>query len=209
MSVVLAFFVGLVAWRLHGVRTPPVAAVALGCTAALAVGAGLGLMLYPLTDVPVLGFAVATGLLVGRAVPPKPLPMLIFLVALAALDSIQILFAGGGTSAVSGSSGGEPAWFYYGMFVVGLPWGRAEIGMFDLLLVAALARHGRARGLPVAAAALPGAVGLLIADAVVVATRPGNLPLLPFLLAGWLAVEAGLRLTSRRSRPSEARSLPD
>jgi hypothetical protein len=204
MSMVLAFIVGLLAWWLHGLRTRPVAAVALGCALALAAGAGLGLALYPLTDVPVLGFALAAGLLVGRVVPPGPLPVFVLLVTLAALDSMQVVFAGGGTA--GGSSGSEPAWFYYGMFVAGLPWGRIEIGIFDLLIVAALAEHGRARALPVAAAVLPGVVGLLIADAVVFAAHPGNLPLVPFLLAGWLAVEAGLRLASRRSRPMEART---
>jgi len=207
MSVVLAIVVALAAWWLHGLRTRPLVAAALVFAAALATGAGFGLALYPLTDVPVLGFALATGLLVGRALPPKARAMFVLLAALAALDSIQIVAAGPGGSSSGTSSGGDPAWYYYSMFLATMPWGRAGIGIFDLLLIAAIAEHGRARALPVVAAIVPGAIGLVVADLVFAVARLDNLPLVPFVLLGWLTVELALRLLGRRaSLPAKSAS---
>jgi len=199
MSVVLAIVAALAAWSLHGLRTRLLVAAALVFAAMLSAGAAFGVALYPLTDAPVLGFALAAGLLAGRALPPKARAMFVLLAVLAALDSIQIVAAGPGGSSSGTSSGGDPAWYYYSMFLVTMPWGRVGIGIFDLLLIAAIAEHGRTRALPVVAAVVPGAIGLVVADLVFAVGRLDNLPLVPFVLLGWLTVELAVRLPGLRA----------
>ena len=85
MSVLAALAVALIAWSVHGVAQRPLAVVLAGSAVALAAGAVLGLALYPWTNLPVLGFAIAGGILVGRRLPPRPMPMLVLLAVLAAL----------------------------------------------------------------------------------------------------------------------------
>ncbi len=61
MSVLVALAVALIAWSVHGIAQRPLAVVLAGSAVALTAGAALGLALYPWTDLPVLGFAVAGG----------------------------------------------------------------------------------------------------------------------------------------------------
>jgi hypothetical protein len=78
------------------------------------------------------------------------------------------------------------------MFVVNTPWHESAIGMFDLLLVATLAEHARRRGLRLIAALAPGFVGLALADLASALSGGIGLPVVPFLLGGWLITEGWL-----------------
>jgi len=147
VSVLAALAVALIAWSVHGVAQRPLAIVLAGSAVALAAGAVLGLALYPWTNLPVLGFAIAGGILVGRRLPPRPMPMLVLLAVLAALDAIQIVASGPGPG--PGSTGGEtPAWYFYGMLVIDTAWTHTGVGIFDVLVIAAMVEHARRRGLP-------------------------------------------------------------
>ena len=74
MSVLAALAVALIAWSVRGVSQKLLAVVLAGSVVALTAGAVLGLALYPWTDLPVLGFAIAGGILVGRRLPPDRHP---------------------------------------------------------------------------------------------------------------------------------------
>ena len=199
MSVLAALAVALIAWSVHGVAQRPLAVVLAGSAAALATGAALGLGLYPWTDLPVLGFAVAGGVLVGRRLPPRPMPMLVLLAGLAALDAIQIVAPGPGPS--PGATGGAaPAWYFYGMLVIDTASSHTGVGIFDVLLIAAMVEHARRRGLPFAVGAAPGVLAFVAADVAVLVFGPLNLPLVPFLLAGWLVTGLAVRIAGVPSR---------
>jgi len=193
MSVLAALAVALMARSVHGVAQRPLAVVLAGSAAVLAAGAILGLALYPWTDLPVLGFAIAGGILVGRRLPPRPMPMLVLLAVLAALDAVQIVVSGPGPG--PGATGGAaPAWYFYGMLVINTAWSHTGVGIFDVLVIAAIVEHARWRGLPFAVAAAPGILAFVAADVVVLVLGPLNLPLVPFLLAGWLATGLAVRI---------------
>ena len=193
MSILAALAVALIAWSVHGVAQRPLAVVLAGSAAALAAGAVLGLALYPWTDLPVLGFAVAGGVLVGRRLSPRPMPMLVLLAVLAALDAIQIVASGPGPS--PGATGdAAPAWYFYGMLVIDTAWSHTGVGIFDVLVIAAMVEHARRRGLPFAVGAAPGVLAFVAADVAVLVLGPLNLPLVPFLLAGWLATGLAVRI---------------
>ena len=204
MSVLAALAVALIAWSVHGVAQRPLAVVLAGSAAALAAGAALGLALYPWTDLPVLGFAVAGGVLVGRRLAPRPMPMLVLLAVLAALDAIQIVAPGPGPG--PGATGSAaPAWYFYGMLVIDIAWSHNRVGIFDVVLIAAMVEHARRRGLPFAVGAAPGVLAFVAAGVAVLVFGPLNLPLVPFLFAGWLATGIAVRIAvcpaSRRRNP--------
>lgn len=200
MSILAALAVALIAWSVHGVARRPLAFVLAGSAVALAAGAVLGLVLYPWTNLPVLGFAVAGGVLVGRRLAPRPMPMLVLLVVLAAIDAIQIVVSGPGPG--PGATGGAtPAWYFYGMLVIDTAWSQTGVGIFDVLVIAAMVEHARRRGLPLVVGAAPGVLAFIAADVAVLVFGPLNLPLVPFLLAGWLATGLALRITGVPGQP--------
>lgn len=192
MSVLAALAVALIAWSVHGVAQRPLAVVLAGSAVALAAGAVLSLALYPWTDLPVLGFAIAGGILVGRRLPARPMPMLVLLAVLAALDVIQIVASGPGPGL--GATGVAPAWYFYVMLVIDTPWSHTGVGIVDVLVIAAMVEHARRRGLPFAAGAAPGPLAFVAADVAFVVFGPLNLPLIPFLLASWLATGLAVRI---------------
>ncbi len=195
MSVLAALAVALIVWSMRGVAQTPLAVVLVGSGVALAVGAVLGLALYPWTDLPVLGFAVAGGVLVGRRLPPRPVPMLVLLAILSVIDVIQMVALGSGAGPEA-TGGSAPASYFYGMLVIDTPWTHSGVGIIDVLVIAAMAEHARRRGLPFAAGAAPGMLGFIAADVAFAAFGPLDLPLIPFLLAGWLAVELAVRIAA-------------
>ena len=85
----------------------------------------------------------------------------------------------------------------YTNFILVLPQGRVEINLVDLLLVTALAEHWRRRGSSYLLALLPGVLGFLLADGVVLATGLKQLPGFPFFTAGYLVSEGMYRSVSR------------
>ena len=193
MSVLVALAVALIAWSVHGVAQRPLAVVLAGSAVALAAGAALGLALYPWTDLPVLGFAVAGGVLVGRRLPPRPMPILVLLAVLAALDAIQIIALGSGAGPEA-TGGAAPAWYFYGMLVIDTPWTHSGVGIIDVLVIASIVEHARRRGLRFAVGAAPGVLAFVAADVAVLVLGPLNLPLVPFLLACWLATGLAVRI---------------
>jgi hypothetical protein len=199
VSILAAFAVALLARSLVKVASRPLTIVLGASAALLGAGAFLALALYPWTDLPVLGFALAGGVLVGRRLPPRSMPMLELLGVLATLDAIQTLVAGSG-SGPPVTSGTTPASYYYGMLVLKTPWFRAAVGVIDMLLIAAIVVHSQRRGLPFVAAAAPGVLAFIAADLLVLVVGPINLPLVPFLLLGWLATDVALRMASRSGR---------
>lgn len=191
LYLVLAIAFGAAPWALRRASWRPVLVVTLVATAALVGGGALGLRVYPWSDLPVAVVAVGGGLLLGRAVPAQRSALALLLVVLAALDAGQLLFAPGpGTGA--GGTMSEPGWWWWTMFVVNTPWHESAIGMFDLLLVATLAEHARRRGLRLIAALAPGFVGLALADLASALSGGIGLPVVPFLLGGWLITEGWL-----------------
>jgi hypothetical protein len=195
VSVLAALAVALIAWSVRGVSQKLLAVVLAGSGVALAVGAVLGLALYPWTDLPVLGFAVAGGVLVGRRLSPRPMPMLVLLAVLAVLDVIQIVALGSGPSPAR-AGGAAPASYSYGMLVLDTPWTHSGVGIFDVLVIAAMVEHARRRGLPFAVGAAPGVLAFVAADVAFAALAPRDLPLIPFLLAGWLAIDLVVRIAA-------------
>jgi hypothetical protein len=200
---VLAVTFGAAPWALRRVKWRPMVAVAVVATAALIGGGALGLRAYPWSDLPVAVVAVSGGLLLGRAVPARRTALVALFVILAALDSSQLLFASG-PGAGTGGTMGDPAWWWWTMFVVDGPWQRSAIGMFDLLLIGTLAEHARRRSLGLITALAPGLIGVALADLASALSRGMSLPLIPFLLGGWLITEGWLA-TARRLAPATMR----
>jgi hypothetical protein len=200
LSILAALAVALIAWSARGVAQRPLAVVLAGSVVALTAGAVLGLALYPWTDLPVLGFAIAGGILVGRRLPPRPMPMLGLLAVLAALDVVQIVASGPGPG--PGATGeAAPAWYFYAMLVIDTPWSHTGVGIVDVLVIAAMVEHARRRGLPFAAGAAPGIVAFVAADVAVFIIGSVNLPLVPFLLAGWLTTGLAVRIAGVPDQP--------
>jgi hypothetical protein len=199
VSILTALAVALLARLLDRVGQWPLAVVLGASAVLLGAGAFLGLALYPWTDLPVVGFALAGGVLVGRRLPPRSMPMFALLAVLAVLDTIQIVVLGSG----SGDTGGAtPAWYFYGMLVIDTPWFGTAVGIGDVLLIASIVEHSRRRGLSFAVGAAPGVLAFIAADVLVQVIGPLNLPLVPFLLFGWLASTLAVWIANR-SGPSE------
>ena len=175
--------------------------------ALVVVGIVFSLAFYPWTNLVVLLVAVTGGLLLGRIIPPRFRPWLMVLLVLSVLDILQIALTAGssppGTSGGQAPSGSDP--LLLGNFLLVLPWGRFNLGIFDLLLVTALAEYWRRRGGSYLLAVVPGLLGLfLLPPIVLLVTAVGNLPLIPFLTAGWLGSEGLHRLLGRQAAPRAA-----
>jgi hypothetical protein len=87
-----------------------------------------------------------------------------------------------------------------------LPWGRFNLGIFDLLLLIALAEHWCRRGGSYLLALVSGVLGLFLLPTIfILVTGGGNVPLIPFLTAGWVVSEGLFRSLRRQTAPREAR----
>jgi hypothetical protein len=199
VSVLAALAVALIVWPARAVAQKLLAVVLVGSGVALAVGAALALALYPWTDLFVLGFAVAGGVLIGRRLPPRPMPMLVLLAGLAVIDAIQLVALGSGVGPEA-TGGAAPASYFYAMLVLDTPWTHSGVGIIDVLVIAAVVEHARRRGLPFAVGAAPGVLAFISADVAFAALALRDLPLIPFLLAGWLAMELVIRIAAVSSR---------
>jgi hypothetical protein len=161
------------------------------------------LLIYPWSDLVVAALALLGGILLGRLIPPRFTPMLILLLVLSALDVAQIVLTAGTPPPQAAAQPAQPAqtgasgWLALLNFIIRLPAGRYLVGIFDLLLITALAEHWRRRGASYPLALLPGALGFLLAYAFVWLTGHGGLPLIPFFTAGWLCAEAAHHLATR------------
>src|SRR5438105_8539181 len=160
----------------------------------MVVGAIVGVSLYPLSDVVVLAFALAGGILLGRALPPRFRPFFLFLIALSVLDFVQVALTSGPAPGPSIPSSGLNPHLIWVNFRIGLPGGHFNIGFVDLLLITAMSEYFRRRDQRFVIGLLPGLIGVALAE--IVASRVGYSPnpivsafgqaLIPFLTVGWL-----------------------
>ena len=174
--------------------------------AVMVFGAIVGVALYPLSDVVVLAFALAGGILLGRALPPRFRPFFLFLIALSVLDFVQVALTSGPAPGPSIPSSGLNPHLIWVNFRIGLPGGHFNIGFVDLLLITAMSEYFRRRGQPFVIGIVPGVVGVALAEIVtdLVGTNQRSVvatlaqALIPYLTAGWLVANlAGLaRVTS-------------
>jgi hypothetical protein len=150
---------------------------------------------FPWTDIVVLVVALTGGVLIGRAIPKRSVPMLLLLLVFSALDIAQIILTSGGSSSNSTSVSTSPS--LYGNFLIPPPVGRFNLGILDILFITAIAEHWQRRRNSIIIAEIPGLACFAIADLFVAITSIWNLPLIPFLTIGWLISEALARLFSR------------
>ena len=142
------------------------------------------------------GVSVTVGSLLGRRLPPRSRPMLFVLIVLAAVDLAWIASGGGGAA---------EGWVKdVANFSIELGGRSSTIGTLDLVIAAAVAAHWLIRGAAPWLAVAPGPVGMIFSNVFVALTGATNLPLIPFLLLGWLITE-GLE---RRLRTAERSTGP-
>jgi hypothetical protein len=202
LSLLLALVCSAIPWL---VRRPLRGwSLAIGLVVGITVGLIAVVRPLPLslwTGLVVLVVAWGGGLLLGRWLPPHFRPFLLAFLCLSVLDVLL-------TAGLSASSAARPptsatsAPLRFGDFLLVLPWGRFETNVVDVLLITALAEHWRRRGASYLIALLPSTLGFLLADGVVLVTRLGILPGIPFFTAGYVLTEGLYRSVSRHSGPS-------
>jgi hypothetical protein len=163
-------------------------------------GVIFGFVPFPWTDIVVLLVAVSGGILLGRAIPKRFLPMFILLMVFSALDIAQTLLTSGGSPSTGTSASVSVSPFLYANFLIPPPVGRFNLGIFDVLLIAAIAEHWRRRKDSIVLAEIPGLACFAIAYLFVDLTSVGALPLIPFLTVGWLISEALMRWIPKQAR---------
>jgi len=204
LSLVLALLCTTISWGTKQFKSWPIA-IGLGIGIVLSIlGAIFSAAWYPWTNIIVLLVAVTAGLLLGRAMPAKLWPFLLLLLILSILDVVQVVLTTH-ASAPSSRSISAPAAQLYGNFLLRLPWGRYNIGIFDLLLMTAMAEYWRKRGSKFLVALAPGLIGFILVFGVIQFIYAGVLPLIPFLTGGWLC-SAGIY--HYRNRPKKALMQP-
>jgi len=203
-SLVLAALCDGIPWGTKRIKGWPIAIV-FGAGLVLGIlGIVFSVAWYPWTDLLVLLVAVSAGLLLSRAMPTKLWPFLLLLLVLSILDVVQIVLTSGPPAPSSQSAGtSTPAAQLYGNFLLHLPWGRYNIGIFDLLLLTAMAEYWRRRGSTFLVALAPGMIGFILALGFGQFIYAGALPLIPFLTGGWLCSAV---LYSSRHRPNTSQA---
>ena len=200
LSIALAVICTAIPWLARGLGGWPLAIALVAGIALNLLGIVLALPLYPWIDLVVLVVAWSGGLLLGRGVSPRFRPFLLLFLCLSAVD--VLLTAGLTLSPPKTAAGTIP--LRIGDFLLVLPWGRFDIGVVDLLLLTTLAEHWRRRGSGYLIALLPGVLGFLLADGVILVTKLGILPGIPFFTVGYLCTEGLYRAVSRHRAPPPA-----
>lgn len=196
-SILLALACSTVTWLLHRLRRLPLAlGLAVGIVM-MASGAFLSVA-YPWSNILVLLVALTAGMLLGRGIAARPIPLLLLLSILSALDIVQVVLRSGAPAPGQGAAD-SPAWLLYLNFTLWLASGRFNLGIIDLLLVAAMTEHWLRRGGSIPLSFSPGLFGFVLADIFVLATTLVNLPLIPFLTVGWLCSEGWHHFISQRA----------
>jgi hypothetical protein len=200
-SLLLTLISTAIPWLARHLRGWPlivvfVVGLVLGVVAGL-LDALRGVPLAPVIDLLVLVVAWSGGLLLGRGMAARFSPFLLLFLCLSVLD---VLLAVGGYPQTPHATGSSSV-LVSANFVLVLPSGRFEINVADLLLLTAVAEHWRRRGAGYLIAAVPGVLGFLLADGVVLATGLGQLPGFPFFTVGYLVSEAVYRSTKHSASP--------
>ena len=199
IGIALALASAASAWLLRPVSSRVLLPVTVLAASVLAAGAALSLPLYPWTNLPVLVFAVAGGVVLGRRLPARARPALVGL----ALLSLADLILNGLPAPLPPESMPRPAPvppLLYGNVVIRWPDGdRFMLGVLDLLICAAPAVHWHRRGASPAVAFLPGPAAMVLAATFVLVSQRGSLALVPFLMLGWFLSEAIARIAAHRA----------
>jgi hypothetical protein len=199
LSVVLTLICSAVPWLARHLRGRYlVIALAAGIVVGIAAGvfgAVRALPLSPVTDLMVLVVAWSGGLLLGRGIPPRFGSFLLWFLCFSVVDVLQAV----GGYPVAPHTPGNASPLAWATFHVMLPPGPFAINIVDLLLLTALAEHWRRRGASYLIALLPGFLGFLVADGLILATGLVILPGIPFFTMGYLISEGVYRSVSRRS----------
>ncbi len=160
---------------------------------------------YPWTIPVVLLVGLSIGILIGRSIPARTWPFLIFLLACSALDILQIVLSH--PTQPSGTAIPPPAQRYNNLFLL-LPWGSYNLGIFDLSVIATMAEHWRRRGSSLLFSTLPGVIGTVLVVVFFQFIFNGVLPFIPFLTAGWLCSLALASIHRQRARRSRHIDTP-
>lgn len=200
-----------VPWAARRLGNPP-AMIALGAFAAFAlISTAAGVPLYPYSNLVVLGVATSGGLLLGRALPTRFVPVLVVMLALSILDLVQVaLLNGPPSTTASAQSSPDPHLIWLNVRLP-LPSGHFAIGFADLLLVTALAENFRRTRTSWPVASLPGVVALVTGTVIASTAAARQLvagafsqALIPYLTGGWLVAFAVARLTAPKSSPQHS-----
>lgn len=200
-GVVVAVACGLFPWAAARLQTRWLAIAAVPFLIVVVAGAALALPLYPYSDVFVAGFALPAGVALGRVMPPRFRPFLIFLVALSALDVAQNIVFSGPSSPTP-----DPHLVWLNMRFP-LQNGHFNIGLADVILIAAASENLRRRGTSLALSLLPGVIGISLGEALLASLPPAPpayvtgiaASLVLFLTAGYVLTELA---ASQRSVPA-------
>jgi hypothetical protein len=205
VGTIVAVSCAALAWPVGRWRLAVPALTCGVCGAVMVAGVATGLPFYPLSDVVVLAFAVSGGVLLGRAMRTGVVPFLLLLLVLSVLDVAMSALLSDGRPPPAGApapSAARDPHLIWVNFRVPLPTGRFNIGFGDLVLIAAMSVHLRARGAGHVVAASAGPIGLALVLTLV--SLPGwqqvplasplSMSLIPFLTAGWLSALAASRI---------------
>jgi hypothetical protein len=210
VGVAVAILGAAIPWFAAAVRRPALGVVCGSTCLVIAAGVLFGLPLYPVSDLIVLGFAVSGGILLGRALPAEFIPFLLTLVVLSGLDLVQVALTSGPPPAAASASTGLNPHLIWVNFQIPLPEGHFNIGIADLLLIAAMGEHFRRRHSAYVVSLLPGVLGLVIAELFVNLPGTQGLPLgvalsqalIPFLTIGFAGAQVLAVRSSGRGRPN-------
>ncbi|MGH2514804.1 MAG: hypothetical protein ACRDHP_04035 [Ktedonobacterales bacterium] len=209
LSLLLAVFSAIIPWVVARVkRGPLVAAFVVGVALSIA-SVSFTLISYPWINLIVLLVSLSAGVLLGRSLPAKTWPFLIVLLVLSVLDITQIVLSSQ-APAPAHVAAIPPTGQLVGNFFLLLPWGRFNIGLFDIFIIAAISEHARKRGLTFVLALLPSVLGIVLAFAFRQFIYNGTLPLIPFLTIGWicdLALVSWYRQRVRAARSQVAAEI--
>lgn len=203
-SLALTVLCTMVPWGARQVKSWQIALVVGAALILSVLGIVFSLAWYPWTDLLILLGALSGGVVLSRVMSTKLWPFLLLLLVLSIADVVQqAVLTAGSTSPGNQSAGTSiPTGELYGNFLVSLPWGHYNIGIFDLLLLTALAEYWRRRGSAFLVGLASGVIGFLLALVFTLFIYGGALPLIPFLLAGWLC-SVGLNAYRQRHNGSQ------
>jgi hypothetical protein len=206
LSIALALLCTAIPWlarRLRGrhLVIALVVGLVVGITVGI-IGAVRDLPLSPVTDLMVLVVAWSGGLLLGRGMPSRFGSFLLWFLCFSVVDVLQAV----GGYPVAPHTAGNASPLAWATFHLVLPSEPFAINVVDILLLTTLAEHWRQRGASYLIALLPGALGFLLADGLILVTRLGILPGIPFFTAGYVCTEGVYRYVSRHRAPPPAKS---